>query len=233
MTARLVIDDAAGRRDAIAVLRGGGLVGLPTDTVYGIGVALDAPRGIERLFEAKGRLPDKAIMLLLAELEQASEVGVFGTAARVLAAACWPGGLTLVLRQQPGAALPPVLTAGVPTIGVRLPDHPAPRALAAAVGPLPVTSANRSGSPTAGTADAVVAVLGHALDLVLDGGPARSDQPSTVIDCSTDLPRLLREGAIAAAALAALLDAAGLPHELPGSDVAPDRGPSRRHKPRT
>lgn len=218
MTARLVIDDAAGRRDAIAMLRGGGLVGLPTDTVYGIGAALHAPRGIERLFEAKGRPPDRAIMLLLADPEQAAEVGVFGAAARVLAAACWPGGLTLVLGQRPGAALPPVLTAGALTIGVRLPDHPAPRALAAAVGPLPVTSANRSGSPTAGTANEVMAELGDALDLVLDGGPARSDRPSTVIDCSTDLPRILRAGAIAAATLAALLDAAGLPHELPSRD---------------
>ena len=231
MTARVVIDDATGRGEAIAVLQGGGLVGLPTDTVYGIGVALAAPRGIERLFEAKGRLPDKAVMLLLAESGQAADVGVLNPATRVLAAACWPGALTLVLRQKPGAAIPPALTAGASTIGVRLPDHPAPRALAAAVGPLPVTSANRSGSPALATAAEVVITLGDSLDLVLDGGPARSERPSTVVDCSTGVPRLLREGAIAAATLAAILDAAGLPHELSGSGTATHRSESGQHRP--
>src|SRR4051812_19436699 len=156
MTARIVTDDEAGRADAIDVLRTGGLVGLPTDTVYGIGCALDAPRGIERLFEAKARPPDKAIMLLLADAEQAAEVAEFGPAARVLAAAGWPGGLTLVLRQRAGVRLPAILTAGTPTIGVRVPDHDTPRALAAAVGPFPVTSANLSGQPTATTPEAIL-----------------------------------------------------------------------------
>ncbi len=215
MTARIVRDDEAGRAEAIAVLRAGGLVAMPTDTVYGIGVALDAPRGIERLFEAKRRPPEKAVMLLLADPEQAAAVGEFGAAAHVLAAAGWPGGLTLVLRQRPGVALPAILTAGTTTIGVRLPDHPAPRALAAAVGPLPVTSANLSGAPTAATAAEIATGLGDALDLILDGGPARSAVASTVIDCSGDRPRLLREGAIPAAALAAVLDDAELPHDLP------------------
>jgi L-threonylcarbamoyladenylate synthase len=214
MTARVVPDGLEGRAAAVEVLQAGRLVGLPTDTVYGIGCALGAPRGIERLFEAKARPPDKAIMLLLAETEQATEVALFGPAARVLAAAGWPGGLTLVLPQKAGAALPAILTAGTPTIGLRLPDHDAPRALAAAVGPLPVTSANLSGRPTAMTAAAIAADLGHALDLILDGGPARSDRPSTVIDCSGDRPRVLREGAIPVAALAAVLDEAELPHDL-------------------
>lgn len=215
MTAGMLADDAAGVAAAIEVLRAGGLLGLPTDTVYGIGCALTAPRGIERLFEAKRRPPDKAIMLLLAEAEQAAEVAEFGAAARVLAAAGWPGGLSLVLRQRQGARLPPILTAGTPTIGLRLPDHPTPRALAAAVGPLPVTSANLSGRPVAASAEEIAADLGEALDLILDGGPARSERPSTVIDCSGDLPRVLREGAIPVAALAAVLDEAELPHDLP------------------
>ena len=164
MTARLVADDEAGRREAIDTLRAGGLVALPTDTVYGIGVALNAPRGIERLFEAKARPPDKAIMLLLAEAEQTTEIAEFGAAARVLAAAGWPGGLTLVLPQKPGARLPAILTAGSSTIGVRLPDHPAPRALAAAHGPLPTTSANVSGQPIRmTTADAIAEQIGPCL----------------------------------------------------------------------
>ena len=214
MTARVVPDDEAGRAEAVEVLRAGGLVALPTDTVYGIGVALGAPRGIERLFEAKHRPLDRAIVLLLAETDQAADVGIPDAAARVLAAASWPGGLTLVLPQRPDVTLPPVLTGGASTIGVRVPDHPAPRALASAVGPMPVTSANVSGVPTARTAAEIVEAFGAAVDLVLDGGPARGERPSTVVDCSGSRPRLLREGAIPAAALAAVLDEAELPHDL-------------------
>jgi len=215
VTARLVADSPAGRQAAIEALRAGGLVALPTDTVYGIGVRLDAPRGIERLFEAKRRPTDKAIILLLADPEQADEVGVLGPAARVLAAAGWPGGLTLVLPQRSTARLPAVLTGGVPTIGVRVPDHATPRALAAAVGPLPTTSANIAGEPTRATAADILAALGESIDLVLDGGPARAGHASTIIDCSVERPRLLRAGAVAVAALAAILDEAELPHDLP------------------
>jgi len=216
MTARVLPDGDAGRKAAIGVLRAGGIVAIPTDTVYGIAVALDAPRGIERLFAAKNRPPDRAIVLLLADPEQATGIAVFGPPARVLAAAGWPGGLTLVLPQRPGARLPAVLTGGSATVGVRLPDHPTPRALAAAVGPLPTTSANRSGRPTARTGAEIAAELGPALDLILDGGPSRSEAASTVIDCSAERPRLLRDGAIPAAVLAAVLDEAGLPHDLTG-----------------
>jgi L-threonylcarbamoyladenylate synthase len=215
MAGRIVADDDAGRALAVEALRRGGIVAVPTDTVYGIGVALHADRGIERLFEVKRRPPDRAIVLLLAGAEQAAEVGEFGATARVLAAAGWPGGLTLVLPQRPDVVLPDVLTGGAATIGVRLPDHPAPRALAASVGPLAVTSANLSGAPTASTAEAIFEDLGEGLDLILDGGPARGGVPSTVIDCSVERPRVLREGAIPAAALAAVLDEAELPHDLP------------------
>ena len=139
MTARVVPDDEAGRAIAAEVLRGGGVVALPTDTVYGVGVALDAPGGIERLFAAKRRPPEKGIMLLLDDAAQAADIGVMTPAARALAEACWPGGLTVVVPQRPDVALPEVLTGGAPTIGLRAPDHDAPRALARAVGPLPVT----------------------------------------------------------------------------------------------
>ena len=218
MTARILPDGPEGRAVAADVLRGGGLVAFPTDTVYGIAVTLDAPGGIERLFAAKHRPPDRAIVLLLAEPEQADSIGIMTPAARVLAAAGWPGGLTLVLAQRRDVSLPPALTAGTSTIGVRIPNHPAPKALAAAVGPLPTTSANRSGLPAGSTAAEILDQLGDALDLILDGGPARTAQASTVVDCSTDLPRLLRDGPIPAVALAAVLDEAELPHEL-GSDV--------------
>lgn len=206
MPARVVPDGPAGRAEAIAVLRAGGLVGVPTDTVYGIAVSGATTGGIERLFAAKHRPPDRAIVLLLAGAAQASEIVVVGPAAEALARAFWPGGLTLVLARR---ALGP---AGTPsTIGLRVPDHEAPRALAAALGPLPTTSANRSGEPDATTAQAVLEALGGALTLILDGGPARGGQPSTVVDASGSEVRILRAGVVATDDLDRVLRAAGLP----------------------
>lgn len=196
MKARLLADDATGRAAAIATLRAGGLVSMPTDTVYGVGVALDAPEGLERLFAAKDRPLDRAIVLLVADLDQAASVGVISPVARLLAERFWPGGLTLVLAQDPEAGLPAVLTGGAATIGVRVPDHGCPRDLARAMGPLPVTSANLSGHREAGDATAVLAELGDRIDLVLDGGPAPGGVPSTVVDCSGSVPEVLRMGAI-------------------------------------
>jgi L-threonylcarbamoyladenylate synthase len=207
--ARLLPDDAAGRAQAIEVLRAGGIVAMPTDTVYGVGVALDAPDGLPRLFAAKDRPLDRAIVLLVADIEQAGGVGVLSPAARVLAESFWPGGLTLVLARAPAARLPSALTAGAATVGVRIPDHDCPRALARALGPLPVTSANLSGQPDARDSSGVLAQLGSRIDLVLDGGPARGGIPSTVVDCSTGQPRVLRVGAVGSTEIAAALDRAG------------------------
>jgi L-threonylcarbamoyladenylate synthase len=212
MRARLLPDDEIGRTAAIEVLRAGGLVAMSTDTVYGVGVALDAHDGLARLFAAKDRPLDRAIVLLVADLEQAASVGVFSAAALLLADRFWPGGLTLVLPQAPEARLPAELTGGAATIGVRIPDHESPRALARALGPLPVTSANLSGQSDARAASEVLAQLGSRIDLVLDGGPARGGVPSTVVDCSGELPRILRAGAISTADLAAAVAAAGLTH---------------------
>jgi L-threonylcarbamoyladenylate synthase len=216
VTAEVVPDDEAGRASAIRVLRAGGVVAMPTDTVYGIGVDLSVGGGIERLFEAKRRPADRAIMLLLADAGQAAILAGWPPAAAVLAEAFWPGGLTLVLRQRPGVALPAELTGGRDTIGLRVPDHASPRALAAAVGPLPVTSANVSGLPEARTAAEILTQLGDAIDLVLDGGPSRGGLASTVVDCTGERPRILRSGAIDAADIAARLRSASLPEPLPG-----------------
>jgi len=208
--AGLLPDDAAGRAAAVAVLRQGGIVAMPTDTVYGVGVALSADDGLVRLFAAKHRPLDRAIVLLVADAEQAASVGVLGPAARALAARFWPGGLTMVLPQVAGAGLPAVLTGGAATIGVRVPDHDCPRALARELGPLPVTSANLSGQPDAWGAADVLAQLGERIDLVLDGGPARGGVPSTVVDCTGPAPRILRPGAIPPAVIALVLAEAGL-----------------------
>ncbi len=109
---RIVPDDDAGRAEAIQVLKAGGIVALPTDTVYGLAVDLAAPGGIERLFAAKRRPTDRAVMLLLADAEQAGGLVLWTPSAAALSAAFWPGGLTIVVAQRPDAALPPELTGG-------------------------------------------------------------------------------------------------------------------------
>jgi L-threonylcarbamoyladenylate synthase len=219
MTARVVPDDDRGRAAAIEALRAGGIVALPTDTVYGIAVALTSPNGIERLFAAKGRPPEKAVMLLLDDATQAPEAGVMTPVASALAAVFWPGGLSLVVPQRPDVVWPPVLTGGAATIGLRVADHDAPRILARGVGPLPTTSANVSGLPEAADAAEIVDQLGDAVDLVLDGGRAHGGPASTVVDCSGPLPRILRAGAVPLEEIASVLDRAGVEHRL--RDAAP------------
>ena len=203
--ARIVPDDDAGRQAAADALRAGGIVALPTDTVYGIAVALDTPGGIEALLAAKRRPPEKGVMLLLADAAQAPEIGEWPATAATLAGAFWPGGLSLVVPQRPDVPLPAALTGGARTIGLRAPDHAAPRALAAAVGPLPTTSANVSGLPEARTAAEILEQLGEVIALVLDAGPAHGGPASTVVDCTVDPPRVLRAGSIAVEDLARAL----------------------------
>ncbi len=219
---RVVPDGAAARAEAVELLRAGEIVAIPTDTVYGIAADLALPDAIERLFGAKRRPPEKAVALLLADVDQAGVLGVLGPAARVLAERFWPGGLTLVLPRRADARLPAVIAAGAATVGVRVPDHPAPRALASALGPLPTTSANVSGEPDARDAPEIVALLGDAIALVLDGGPVRGGPASTVVDCSGPSPIVRRIGAIAPALIAEALDAAGIEHRIeppPAGDV--------------
>lgn len=211
-------DGDAGRAEAARALRDGAIVALPTDTVYGIAVAASIADGIERLFAAKQRPPDRAVALLLADVDQADELGQVGPAGRALADALWPGGLTLVIPRRGDRPLPVALTSGSgpepATIGVRVPAHDAPRALARALGPLPTTSANRSGEPEARDADAIAAALGSAVALILDAGPAHGGPPSTVVDVSSSVPRILRRGAIPVDRVAAVLRAAGLPEAV-------------------
>jgi L-threonylcarbamoyladenylate synthase len=213
VAARVVADDPSGLAEAIDVLRGGGVVAIPTDTVYGIAVSLDTPAGVERLFEVKRRPPEKAVMVLLDGVEQVAGLVEMTPAARALTD-LWPGGLTLVLPLRRGSPLPQALTAGTPTLGVRVPDHATPRAIARAVGPLPATSANPSGEAEARSAVDVMTTLGDRVDLVVDGGVSPGGVPSTVVDCATEPVRILRPGAIAVAQIAARLDGAGVRHAL-------------------
>ena len=214
---RTLVDGPEARAEAVRVLEAGGLVAVPTDTVYGIAVAPSTPGGIERLFAAKSRPPDKAIALLLADAEQAADIGEITPAAEALANAFWPGGLTLVVPRRTDRDLPAALTGGehapgaIPTVGLRVPAHDAPRALARALGPLPTTSANRSGEPEARDAAEIEALLGDAIDLILDGGAAAGGPASTVVDCTGVVPEIRRVGAIEIAEISRILESAGLP----------------------
>jgi L-threonylcarbamoyladenylate synthase len=197
--------DPAAVEMAIETILRGGVVGVPTETVYGLAAALDED-GIEALLEAKQRPASKGITLLVDSVEQVETVALVGRSARRLAERFWPGPLTLVLPERPAAALPVSLTGGSGSVGVRIPDHPVPRALARSLGPLPLTSANLSGQPDATTAADVVAALGEAVALVLDDGDARGGVPSTVVVLpEAGPPTFARVGAIPAESIESAL----------------------------
>jgi L-threonylcarbamoyladenylate synthase len=178
-----------------AVLRAGGLLIYPTETLYALGgCALDAAAA-GRVREAKGRADDKALPLIAAGLEQVRGLcSEWPEVAARLAARFWPGPLTLVLPASPDVPLP--VTAGGNTVAVRVPGRSLPRRLCQAAGPLVSTSANRSGAPPATRCLDALAALGSAASLALDGGEC-TGAPSTIVDLSAGAPRVLREGAIA------------------------------------
>lgn len=179
---------------ALEVLSRGGLVAFPTDTVYGLAAFLTNSEGIAKLYEAKARSANKAIAVLVADLEQMDQVTTGLTpSARRLAERFWPGALTLVIPKRGG--LPENLSP-LPTVGVRMPDHAFARALMRQAGPLATTSANISGESNTLTAGQVLEQLAGRVELVLDGGPVPGGVPSTVVDCTQDPPKILRQGAL-------------------------------------
>src|SRR5512145_867358 len=185
---------------ALEILASGGLVAFPTDTVYGVAAGVNNPAGIDRLYEAKARSANKAIAVLVGEIEQLTQLtpGLTPSAQR-LAERFWPGALTLVVPRHPD--LPPNLSP-LPTVGVRMPDHAFARALMRAAGPLATSSANISGETNTLTAQQVLEQMEGRVELVLDGGPVPGGVPSTVVDCTQDPPQILRQGAITAEAIA-------------------------------
>ncbi len=196
----------AGKEDSLAaaqaVLADGGVIAFPTDTVYGIGVAVHSAAGIERLYAIKGRDAAKAIPVLAASFEDVAEIAETNAAAQKLAQVFWPGALTLVLPKRPG--LPQQLSA-LDTVGVRVPDHPVALALLAALGPMAVTSANVSGGADTSTAAEVLEQLEGRVGLLLDGGRTPGSAPSTVVDLSGEQARILRAGPISEAQIQAVL----------------------------
>ncbi len=191
---------AASLARAANLLRAGELVAFPTDTVYGVAAVLSDPGAIARLYVAKARPPERPIPILLADPADLERVAArVAERVRRLVERFWPGGLTLIVPK--GAAVPVQVSPG-PTVAVRVPDLALARQLIEAVGtPLAATSANLSGGPSPRTAGQVLAQLGGRIAAVLDGGPCPGGVPSTILDCTVEPPRLLREGAIPRAEL--------------------------------
>lgn len=188
--------------EAAAAALAGGLVVLPTDTVYGIGTRPDEPAAVARLFRAKDRPLDLQLPVLVPDVSWARRIAVFGPRAEALAGRFWPGPLTLVLpRAEESAAWE--LGGDDRTIGVRIPHHPMTLAVLAMTGPLAVTSANRSGEPTPTTCDELERVFGESVAVYLceDGPLAGEGTPSTVVSVTDAGLRVLREGSLPAAAL--------------------------------
>jgi tRNA threonylcarbamoyl adenosine modification protein (Sua5/YciO/YrdC/YwlC family) len=186
---------AAGIDAAVTAVRGGRLVVLPTDTVYGVGADAFAPGAVDILLAAKGRGRDMPSPVLIGRRDTLSGlVTVLPPWASELADAFWPGALTLVLRHVPSLSWDLGETRG--TVAVRMPLHPLALELLAETGPMAVSSANRSGSPPATTAAEAEAQLGGAVAVYLDGGPCGEPVPSTIVDCTGSAPRVLRAGAV-------------------------------------
>jgi L-threonylcarbamoyladenylate synthase len=186
--------DATIRR-AAEVLRAGGLVAYPTDTVYGLAAAPSNDEAVERLFAAKRRRPDQSTPLLIASPHDLAAVAIdVPEMAQRLMRDFWPGGLTIVLKKAPSFHSRALVGE---TVGVRVPDHDVPRRLVQLLGtPITGTSANVAGGPEPLTADDVREQLGDGVDLIVDGGRCPGGTPSTVVDCTTEPPRIVREGAI-------------------------------------
>lgn len=176
------------------ILNKGGLVAFPTDTVYGVGTLVFNGKAVESIYVAKDRPIEKAIPVLIAEAEDMDKVGMnIPDMARRIAARFWPGPLTCIIPKKP--TLPESVSA-TPTIGVRVPDHDVARALLRTTGPMAVTSANISGQASPSTAEEVFAQLGGRISLIIDGGKTPGGVPSTLVDCTSDDIKILREGPI-------------------------------------
>ena len=183
--------------EAGEIIRAGGLVGFPTETVYGLGAnALDGD-AVRLIFEAKGRPGDNPLITHVASEREIAPLirGGIPAAARALMDAYWPGPMTLIFPKSD--AIPPEVSAGLDTVGIRMPSHPAARALIEAAGvPIAAPSANRSGRPSPTTARHVMDDMAGRIPLILDGGPCGVGVESTVIDVTGGVPRVLRPGGV-------------------------------------
>ncbi len=194
MLSRLSLDIKEQVSEGISVLKRGGLVAFPTDTVYGLGACFNDVKAIERIYQLKQRPHDMALPLLVADIIQMAEVAELSPFARLLARRFLPGALTLVLPRT--KIVPDIITGGGEKVAVRIPAHPVPVALIRGVGmPVVGTSANITGQPSTLTADEVLSQFGDKIDLVVDGRSPGGVE-STVVDVTGEVVRILREGAV-------------------------------------
>lgn len=182
---------------AAQVLRDGGLVGLPTETVYGLAAnALDG-KAVAKIFAAKGRPSFNPIIVHVATKQDAEKIGVFSDDAHMIASALWPGPLTIIVPRKPDSGISELASAGLATIAIRIPSHETARAVIEAAGvPLAAPSANVSGTLSPTSAQHVAESLGDHVDLVLAGGASSIGLESTVLDLTGDTPVILRPGAV-------------------------------------
>ncbi len=208
---RIIAPDAAGVAEAAAVLRSGGLVAVPTETVYGLAARADSAAAVAAIYRAKGRPDFNPLIVHVLGSAGAARLARFGGRAQALADRFWPGPLTLVLPLRPGAELAPAVTAGLPTVALRCPAHAVMRDVLEAAGvPLAAPSANRSGGVSPTTAGHVAASLGGRAGLILDGGPCVAGIESTIVALREDGSwQVLRPGPISADALAEVLGPGG------------------------
>lgn len=205
---------------AATVLRDGGLVAFPTETVYGLGCDAESPAALRRLFAVKRRPIEHPVIVHLAGAEALeSFVTEVPSTARALVDAFWPGPLTIVLRRS--GRIPDEVTGGRDTLGLRVPDQPVARALLGAFGgAIAAPSANRFGKVSPTTAADVRADLGDDVDLILDGGPCRVGIESTIVDCTGAAPAILRLGGVAQAGIEDVVGAS-VELRIAGTTAAP------------
>jgi L-threonylcarbamoyladenylate synthase len=193
---RILVADDAGIAAAVAELRAGGIVAVPTETVYGLAARAGDADAVTRIYAAKGRPSFNPLIVHVSGIEQAGALVEIDAAARALMAAFWPGPLTLVLPLKPAADVAALVTAGLSTLAVRCPAHPVMQALIAGAGPLAAPSANASGRISSTTAAHVATSLGGRIRLILDGGASAAGVESTIVAVDGGKVRLLRPGAV-------------------------------------
>jgi L-threonylcarbamoyladenylate synthase len=219
---RLAPADPQAISEAAASLRAGGLVAMPTETVYGLAGDATNDRAVAAIYAAKGRPAFNPLIAHVAGAAAAAREGAFDDFAHRLAEAFWPGPLTIVAPIAPNCQVSLLARAGLATLALRAPDHPIAQALIAAAGvPLAAPSANRSGRISPTTAAHVAADLGGRIDWILDGGPARRGVESTIVACLGGRPRLLRPGALTRERIEAVLGVALDAAAPGGAPIAP------------
>lgn len=195
--ARILTSTPEAIDEAAVLIKNGGLLGLPTETVYGLAAnALDG-KAIARIFEAKGRPAFNPLIIHVADINAAKELAIFDARADAIVTALWPGPLSIVLKQQPDCPVSLLATAGLPTIALRCPAHPIAHQVLEKCGvPVAAPSANSSGTLSPTSAQHVAESLGNAIDLILAAGSSQVGLESTVLDLSGDVPVILRPGAV-------------------------------------